>query len=650
MARLLKFLHRPVLTVLFGGLLMFSLVTALRSAGELEFLELSAYDWFLRLEQALSPADPREPRVTLIEISEQDIIANGRWPLTDASLADATERLLTFAPRAVGLDIYRDILVPPGSQRLFSVFHEHRNVVGVRMFGSHGVSSPAVISNPEQVGFNDILVDRGGIVRRGLLFLDDGKNVYSSFALRLASFYLDAEGVSLRPDPANPQHFRLGESTVPPFGGDDGGYVAADDRGYQFLLDFKESGSAGFRSYPLAALLAGQVPAGAVRNKVVIIGVSSDSVKDYFYTPLSRGFGESQQIPGVRLHGRIVSQLLRIGLDGAQPTAVLPGRSKGAWTLLWSLAGGVVGLRTRSALRFSLLLAGALTLLVASAYLAFLQQLWVPLVPPALSLFLSAGVVTALVSSREKQERTLLMGLFSRHVSKEIAEVIWEQRDQFMNNGRPRSQKMTVTVFFSDLKGFTARSEQMDPQGLIDWLNGYMESMTRLIMDHGGVIDDYAGDGIKANFGVPLPRLSAQEVSADAVNAVACALAMQKELLRLNALHAERGLPAMGTRIGIYTGEVVTGLLGSAQRLKYTTVGDTVNVAARLESYDKAVGTDGACRILIGEPTLRHLDDRFVTEGIGELSLKGKEARIAVHRVLGRQPPPAQTSNREVNQ
>jgi adenylate cyclase len=159
--------------------------------------------------------------------------------------------------------------------------------------------------------------------------------------------------------------------------------------------------------------------------------------------------------------------------------------------------------------------------------------------------------------------------------------------------------------------------------------------MTRLIMEHGGVIDDYAGDGIKANFGVPLPRKNDDEVRSDAVNAISCALAMEKEMHRLNSLWSEKGLPAMGTRVGIFTGTVVAGLLGSAKRLKYTTVGDTVNIAARLETFDKEVGKDSVCRILIGESTLRCLDSQFRTERIGEVNLKGKDETITVHRVLG---------------
>jgi len=287
-------------------------------------------------------------------------------------------------------------------------------------------------------------------------------------------------------------------------------------------------------------------------------------------------------------------------------------------------------------------------LLFFTAFFIFLARWWIPLVPPTLSFSISAVVITSYISNQEKKQRALLMHLFSRHVSKEIAETIWQEREQFSNNGRPRSQKMIVTVFFSDLKGFTTMSEKMDPQDLIDWLNAYMEPMTHLIMEHGGVIDDYAGDGIKANFGVPLPRKSEDEVRMDAMRAVACALAMEKEMHRLNTLWNEKGLPSMGTRVGIYTGPVVAGLLGSARRLKYTTVGDTVNIAARLEAYDKEIGKDSICRILIGESTLGYLDSQFKTERIGEVGLKGKDERITVHMVLGEETSGTQeTSEKE---
>jgi len=122
----------------------------------------------------------------------------------------------------------------------------------------------------------------------------------------------------------------------------------------------------------------------------------------------------------------------------------------------------------------------------------------------------------------------------------------------------------------------------MDPQALIDWLNTYHEAMAQLVMKHGGIVDEYSGDGLKADFGVPVPRTTEAEISQDAVNAVNCALAMKREIKRLNASWQERNLPTVNMRVGIFTGPVVAGSLGSTQRLKYTTIGNTVNIASRL--------------------------------------------------------------------
>ena len=287
-------------------------------------------------------------------------------------------------------------------------------------------------------------------------------------------------------------------------------------------------------------------------------------------------------------------------------------------------------------------------ILVLIAYVAFLSREWIPMVPPALSFFISFVVVMAYISNYEKKERALLMQLFSQHVSKEIAEMIWQQKDQFLNNGRLSSQKMMDTVFFLDLRGFTSMSEKMDPKDLLDWLNSYMESMARLIMEHGGVVDNYIGDSIKADFGIPLPRSNDDEVRTDTINAVTCALAMEKEIIRLNAVWGEKGFPAMGMRVGIFTGPVVAGLLGSSKRLKYTTIGDTVNIASRLESYDKEIGKDAHCRILIGDTTLGYLDCRFITERIGEVSLKGKEESIVIYQVLGTTTQDCHETSQEV--
>jgi adenylate cyclase len=260
-------------------------------------------------------------------------------------------------------------------------------------------------------------------------------------------------------------------------------------------------------------------------------------------------------------------------------------------------------------------------------------------VPAALSWLLAAAVVTTYMANQEKEQRALLMQLFSRHVSPEVAATVWQHREQFLERGRLRPQRLVASVLFTDLMGFTSVSEKMPPQELMEWLNEYMEAMVQRVIDHGGVINKYIGDAIMALFGVPLARTTETAIAQDAVHAVHCALAMSEELTRLNQRWQAQGLPTIGMRIGIFTGPVVAGSLGSAQRLEYTVVGDTVNTASRLESFDKDVLVPDAvsryCRILVGETTARYLSEQFQVQRVGEVSLKGKDEQVTIYHVTG---------------
>ena len=614
-------------------------VCGLRSAGLLEALELAAYDWFLRLR----PTPPaHDPRVTLVTITESDIHDQGGWPLSDGVLARTMEMLLQHEPRAIGLDIYRDVPVPPGSDRLNTTFTRDPRIIVVTKFGegrSTGVRPPAVLQNTDQVGFNDIVVDPGGTVRRGLVFLDDGQTTFYSFALRLALLHLQAEGVTPQADPSDPRYLRLGRASIRPLEPNDGGYAAADTRGYQFLLDFKD-GPGAFPSVDLATLLAGRVEPRLIKGKIVLIGVVAESIKDNFYTPYSRGLEAEQHVAGVAIHAHIASQLLRIGLDGVAPMATPTEPLEVLWIIVWSAMGGMAGLRLRSPVRLALTAGGGLLALGLGDFLMFSRGWWIPLVPPAMTWLLSAAVVTAYVSYQETLQRASLMRLFSRHVSKEVAEAMWQQRDQFADGRRPRPQGLIVTALFTDLTGYSTVSERLSPELLMEWLNEYMEAMAGQVSAHGGVIKQYAGDSIVALYGVPVVRHSEREIADDAINAVNSALAMESALRELNRRWRAENRPTTGMRVGIFTGPVVAGTLGSAERSEYVVVGDAVNTAARLEQFDKGLFAPDPdihpCRILVGETTLRYLGDQFETDRVGDFALKGKEHTVGIYRVIGR--------------
>ncbi len=231
------------------------------------------------------------------------------------------------------------------------------------------------------------------------------------------------------------------------------------------------------------------------------------------------------------------------------------------------------------------------------------------------------------------------MSLFSKQVSPEIAELIWQGRHRLLQGGRPRPQKLTATVLFTDLEGFSGQAEIQEPPSVLSWLNDYLAGMSATAMEHRGVVKQFVGDSVMAVFGVPFPRTQPEQWQADAVQAVRCALAMERALQDLHARWAAQGHPTLRMRIGIHTGPVVSGILGSGDRQEYMVVGDTVNTASRLESHDKArviseLG-DRCCRIFISEQTHQLLGDRFATLVVGTISLKGKTKPITVHAVLG---------------
>ena len=622
-------------------LLVFLGILGLRWEGYLESAELDAYDWSLRL-RPVKPG-PTSP-ITLVAITDEDIRELGHWPVTDEVLARALTIVAQHHPRAIGVDIYRDLEVPPGRQELNQILSAHPEMMMVMKFGKieqGGIPGPAVLRGTDRVGFSDVVVDADGIVRRGLLFLDDGINFYRAFSLLLALQYLKPAGIVPEPAIENPDWVQLGQTVFRPFESHDGGYVEADAQGYQFLLDL-ERGENVFPTISLGALLAEDFKPEWVQDNIVLIGVVAQGVKDYFYTSQCGTLTVCPQIPGIELHGYIVRQLLRLAQEkGHVAIATFPDSLEAGWIGLWVLGGGLIGAWVRGAWRFSLAVLMGIVLLSGIVVSGMMVGKWIPFVPPVLGWMVNGMVVTALMSNREKQDRTVLMSLFSRHVSPEVAQAVWAERDQFLENGRLRPQKLVVTTLFSDLEGFTPIAEKMEPHRLLDWLNTYMERMVNIIISHEGVVDDYYGDMIKAGFGVLKTGQTEEDIGQDAKKAVSCAIAMEEEMTRLNREWQEHGLPAVRMRIGIQTGPVVVGSLGSAQRLKFTTLGDSVNIAARLESFQKDsaewwVGEE-VCRILIGDTTKQYLGEHLWSlKEVGVVSLKGKAIGVSVYRLYSR--------------
>ncbi len=623
-------------SLLITGLIL-AVVVGLRRSGGLQRLEFFAYDFFTRHQ---SPAMATDPRIVLVGIDEKDIHATELgldYPVPDQTMARMLENIEAQNPRVVGIDIYRDIPVPDGGHRrlLDRVLLSNDNIICSFRFpdslNKDGVKPPPVLANqPERIAFNDFTTDTDGSIRRGLLYLRGGTNALFSLASQLALVYLEGEGIALEPDATDAGALRLGKALLRPLKSNDGPYVKVDDAGYQFLMDFR-----GPRQFPTVSgsqLLRGTLANDIFSNKIVIMGMTARSVQDDKVTPLS------QSHRGLQVHAQVINQLLRVALNGEPQRAFWTDWQQDEWTVLWCLVGGVVGYAVRSPWRSSILLCVALLILTGAAWRAFDMRWWIPLATPAVACVAAAVSVNWYISYQEKAQRQMIMQLFSKQVSREVAEAIWTQRNEFLDGGRPRTQKLTATVLYTDLKGYSSLSEALDPSTLMDWLNEYMGTMSEVAISHRGVIDKFIGDSVMALFGVPVARKTDKAIKEDAVNAVRCALAMETALHRLNTVWELRRLPTCRMRVGIYTGSLVAGSLGSTERMEYTVIGDTVNTASRLESFDKKYEepdlTDRCCRILIGGSTWDFVKDRFETRRVGEIALAGKSQSVTVYRVV----------------
>jgi adenylate cyclase len=583
-----------------------------------------------------------DSHIVLCGMTDEDLVKYGH-PLDDARLASLLDGIVAGGPCVVGLDIYRDLPEPRSGAyypKLAEALQRLDGVIAIERVGrgqSPGIKPPAVlVGNPDRVAPNNLPFDRDGVYRRAYLFLEEGlEEPRESLALVLAETYLAANGVksALIDGPRGQLPLlRLGQVTFPRLTPNAGAYSGLNISDYETLVDYRAPAKGyhyGWCSF--GDVLEKRVPPERFKGAIVIVGGMTDSVKDNNPTPVHAS------MRGLIQHATIVNQLLRAGLDGEPPTRWWSEPGNIAWISLWTLAGGALGLGVRKPWKLGIAMLVLLAGVVFAGRAALLHALWIPTTTPALGGVAAAALVTSMVAFFEHSDRQALRGLFSRHVSKEVASTLWVERDQFLDGGRLKPQRITATVLFTDLRDYSTISEKMDAAALMNWINEYMNAIASQVSRHHGIVISYIGDAIMAMFGAPVPHETESARDRDACNAVECALAMRRVVRELNANWKSRGMPTVGMRVGVFTGDLVTGSIGCEERLEYTALGDTANTAARLESLGKEVPDTemtAPCTILIGESTWQRVRERFNTELIGPKVLKGKKQQVIVHSVL----------------
>ncbi|HEY5838301.1 MAG TPA: adenylate/guanylate cyclase domain-containing protein, partial [Pyrinomonadaceae bacterium] len=424
-------------------------------------------------------------------------------------------------------------------------------------------------------------------------------------------------------EPSADGYLRLGERTI---------VLRGDDN---LQLDFRGRSPA-FRKISAADVLfkQGQLPADLFRDRIVLIGASNIDAPDLFATPhyeysaLPRLFDRGlpvapKRMPGVEIHANAAATLLH-GKMLKRPTY-----TRQILVVLIILA--VVALavfRLRPLLAFlAVILVAALSLAISSW--AFNRH---GVVLPLASAWLGMAVLTPvglgvryarerLLRSETEAERVQVMEIFSRFVSGDVAVAVWEKRGQASLLGENR----TVTIIFTDIRGFTTLSESAQSEEVVEWLNDYFGRMNEIVERHGGHINKYIGDGLMIVFGAPVDRGDREE----ALAAVECGLEMLDEVERMNADWQGLGRPVVKIGCGIHTGLATCGVVGAERRLEYTIIGDTVNLSARLESTTKEFSVP----ILISEPTAKLIESNYDVQPLGEVKVKGKTQNTTVFTV-----------------
>lgn len=386
-------------------------------------------------------------------------------------------------------------------------------------------------------------------------------------------------------------------------------YAIPVDHRVAALVPYRGPGGAAggsFRYISASDVLAGRLPAGSLKDRIVLVGTTAPGLLDLRVTPVGETY------PGVETHANVISSLLDAKVF------VKPDYAMGYEVMVLLLAGLVLAfsLPLLSASVAVLASAGVIVLVVGLNFYLFLAE---GLVLPLASALAMAGTAFALnmsygyfVESRHKRE---LANLFGTYVPPELVDEMVKDPDSYSMKAASKE----LTVMFCDMRGFTKMSERMEPTQLQELLNAVFSRLTDLIRSNRGTIDKYMGDCVMAFWGAPV------ETPNHASLAVKSAVEMAQAVRSINEEHRAKGLPEIGVGIGLNTGSMCVGDMGSDIRRSYTVIGDAVNLGSRLEGLSKVYGVD----IVVSETTRKAAPD-FAWQELDRVRVKGKEQAVGI--------------------
>ena len=377
------------------GLTLAAAISLATAGGFFESAEIGILDQFFRLRAIRAEPDKR---ILVVTISEEDITALGQWPMSDGTLSELLVAIDKHHPVAIGIDIYRNLSVEPGSEALTRTFERLTTVIGAERVVNETVPPHKTLQRLRRSASVDLVVDDDGRVRRGLMsVMSPSGEIKQGMAATLALLYLDQLNISPQIIAGSDrQALVLGRSKITRFEKNDGGYVNADDGGYQILMNYR-GGHQRFETISMSAVLAGDLTDEMVRDRIVLIGSAAVSLNDLFHTPMD----PREPVPGVHIHAHLISQLLDAALEGKPLLRTLPTFLALVWIAAW-LAATFAAYRSvllkksvktdLSAWKISTRLIALSGALATVSYALFLYNWWLPVALPFVSIVSLVGI------------------------------------------------------------------------------------------------------------------------------------------------------------------------------------------------------------------------------------------------------------------
>ena len=536
----------------------------------------------------------REPRadIIILAIDDKSVAALGQWPWPRATHARALSLLAQGGAKAVGYDVIfsepsrvgagDDNVLAQALARLPVVLPLEAAPLEVKETGSFYAAKlvvplPVLAEKAAVLGWVNVLADADGVVRRLPVNIVSESGNYKSLSVVLAEI------------------------------------VGGDTKNLPSALRVNFVGPPGsFEAISFSDLLAGRAATAIFKDKIVLVGATSADLHDNQMTPFSLG----QVMAGVEIHANALNTILNGDwLRDASRGNVL------SFIFLLALAVALIfSLAPRLWLAALLSLAAWLVYLL-TALAVFGQGLILNLVYPSLAFWLSLMVILAYYYLAESREKRYLRQSFQFYLEGSVIEEIIKDPAKLKLGG----QKKEMTVLFSDIRGFTTLSEKTEPEIMVSLLNEYFTAMTEIILNWGGVLDKFIGDAIMAFWGAP------REAPGHAFLACDAALKMIERLTVLKSDWSRRGLPDLNIGIGINSGAMIVGNMGSSSRFNYTVIGDNVNLASRLEGLNKQYQAG----IIISQFTYERAKDDFACEYLDKVNVKGKETAVEIYKLVG---------------